>query len=193
MKTMTSPRKSGFSQRLDQVIESLWTADYQSIVSALDEVEADLGADQPTEQGITERRRAVADVRLLAAHKKMQPVARCDDAFSSRTQLGFATIADESVTVCAHARYCQQAGETEMAVKYAAAILGKVEQTRQTATSGPLDIPEQRAPTIHVSLTNKVRELPRLALLVAYEKVDLCATVCRRSAIDNDSTTWLAT
>jgi hypothetical protein len=123
--------RQSVGERIDKIIHSLWTSDYEAIVAAIGGLESD-EANRKKRLPIAHRR-AIADVKVLAAHKKRRPVAECETIFSDRVRLGFATVAEEAIATSAHARYCAQAGEKDLAATYARSVLTTIERSRRAA------------------------------------------------------------
>ena len=128
--SIRSPRAS-VGERIDKIINSLWTSDYDAIVAEIGQLESD-EANRKKRPPIAHRR-AIADVKLLAAHKKRRALVECEAIFAGRVRLGFATVAEEAITTGAHARYCARVGEKERAAKYARSALKKIERSRRRA------------------------------------------------------------
>jgi hypothetical protein len=120
------------AQRADEIIASIWTTDYQELVAEIDRLASE--DTRHADKGkAMDHQRVVADLRVLAAHKKGRPVAECEAIYADRVRLGFSTVADEVIAAGAHARYCRQAGNMELASRHAAAALKTIELTRDTA------------------------------------------------------------
>jgi hypothetical protein len=122
-----------FAERVDAIISSIWTTDYDAIVAALDRLQQEELENDPPSEATSAGRRALADVRVLAAHKKRRPVDECEALFLGRAALGFSTVADEVIAVAAHARYCRDAEHPELAARHATAAVRKIDLTRTTA------------------------------------------------------------
>jgi hypothetical protein len=127
------PANRRFAERVDAIISSIWTTDYDAIVAALDRLQQDELENDPPSEATSARRRALADVRVLAAHKKRRPVDECEALFLGRAALGFSTVADEVIAMGAHARYCRDVGLSELAARHATAAVRKIDLTRATA------------------------------------------------------------
>jgi hypothetical protein len=128
-----SGQSDWFGERVNTIIGSIWSAEYQAIVDEIERLTKEGAARRPRKRLTVAARRMISDLRLLAAHKKRRPVAECEALYFDRIQLGFPTLADEATAVSAHARYCRQMGETAAATKYAAGVLKKIESSRGTA------------------------------------------------------------
>jgi hypothetical protein len=121
-----------FGERADKIISSLWSASFDAITSDIDELASE-AARRSKKSELTEYFRTIADLRILAARKKMRPLAECEAAYTGRMQLGFSTVADEVIATGAHARHCRRLGEQELAQNYAKKALARIEGTRQSA------------------------------------------------------------
>ena len=112
-----------FAQRVDEIIGSHWTAEYQATMAEIERLAMDEAKGRHGEEKSLIYRRIICDLRLMTAHQKRRSITECEALYSDRVRLGFETLADEATTVSAHARYCRQIGKTEMASKYAVAVL----------------------------------------------------------------------
>jgi len=133
VKRAASSRSGWFGERVNAIIGSIWSAEYQSIVDEIERLVKEGAARSRSKRLSLPGRRMISDLRILAAHKKRRPVTECEDFYSDRIRLGFPTLTDEATAVSAHARYCRQMGETAAAARYAAAVLKKIESSRRTA------------------------------------------------------------
>src|SRR5260221_181035 len=120
-------RWAWFRKRADAIIGSTGSAEYQSIVDEINRL-SDLSAARSGRRRVpVPIRRALADLHILAAHKKRRPIGEGESLFLHRSQVGFPTLADEAIAVASHARYCRQVGETALAANYAVGVLKKIE------------------------------------------------------------------
>src|SRR5882724_5444453 len=126
-------RWAWFRESVDTIIGSTWSAEYESIADEINRLSDQAIARSGRRRVPLSIRRTIADLRVLAAHKKRRPLAECEGLYVDRVQLGFSTLAYEAIAVGAHARYLRQIGERAAAGKYVAGILKNVEASRRTA------------------------------------------------------------
>lgn len=103
----------------------LGTADYKSLIREIDRLEASVSEHYRAKVLHLDQQRIVADLRVLATHKKRQPIKESEALYQARVKLGFRTLVDEAVSASAHARYCLKSGEAALAAKHARAMLRK--------------------------------------------------------------------
>jgi hypothetical protein len=140
--TKSSARASVFRERIDAAIGTIWTARYEEVAERLDKLTREFVGSSPFRAGASagslrdERlafSRAIADVRLLAAHTAGRAFKECDGVYVARTRLGFANLGDEAMSVGTHARYCRSVGKVDLAIQRAEAVLKKIESAGGSA------------------------------------------------------------
>ena len=87
-------RWAWFRKCSDAIIGTMWSADYESILEQITRLYERVITRSGRRRVPASIRRAIADLRILAAHEKGRPMAECENLLADRMEFGFATLAE---------------------------------------------------------------------------------------------------
>jgi len=126
-------RWAWFRRRTDHIINLTFSVEYQPLVDEITRLSNEVVARSGRRRIPVAIKSMIADLRILAAHKKRRSVAECEGLYRDRVQFGFLTLSDEATAVGAHARYCRDVGEWELAKNYLESVLKKIRSSQRKA------------------------------------------------------------